>query len=248
MSAGLDRTIYHQESGDIPIYHISYCTNYWMNASVMRISELYGQKDSPFSFEDLMDKFAGTFGTFTYFEDYHGHTLDEECLRAFYRKFKRSLTKKELFLKGIITNEFDKNLHFNCKDKFQIIFTHQDDPEFESTLNHELCHAIYALDPLYVKEVDKLIKTIPVPTRRKLRKIILDWEYPRSEFKNELNAYLSTSQMFWFRENMQFDDSKRVIKEFRAALKHAAKRNRVKLRKLPPESIVKKRTNFYNGY
>lgn len=61
-----------------------------------------------------------------------------------------------------------------------------------STLNHELAHAFYALEPKYKKSMDKLIAAIPNTLQELLIQVLSDWGYNSDCYADEIQAYLST--------------------------------------------------------
>lgn len=242
MKSRLDKTKCFIES-DIPIYHISYPTKYLLNASIIRIEELYDRGDVDYSYEELMDLVATKYGAFTYFEDYNGFLLSDDYFKTFYKKTSRKLSKKEKYLKDILENEFELNLHFNSKDEFYVMFTHQDDPEIESTINHEMCHALYYCDSEYEKAANELINKIPKPTLRQINKILKKMEYDKYTITTEINSFLSTSQYSWMESKFKFDNYREISNKFRSLFKNFAKKHNVLVRKLPSPAIVKSRKN-----
>jgi hypothetical protein len=98
----------------------------------------------------------------------------------------------DLFIKGLFdpltTQEQDiVNALRHRTDKFYVIGTYGDNDPGD-TLEHELCHALYYVEPAYKNAVDKVLQQYDT---RELRKMLLDWGYCEDVLDDEVHAYLS---------------------------------------------------------
>lgn len=177
-----------------------------------RVQEFY---ESPF--EEIRNKdfnmmefqriysLKGT-GTFTYPVDWAGFNIPSSILHKFY---KGSWVETDW-------NMYDtafKRVVMQIKDKepFYIIGAMEND---KNTINHELCHAFYNLKESYKRGVDKLINNIPKRIFNKMRKALKDVGYCNKVIKDEIQAYLSSSDCSFFDGYVDWQENQKMGKIF----------------------------------
>ena len=169
----------------------------------MRAQEYYessfkhirGKEFTILKFMELYSKKFGD-GAFTYTKDWAGFNVPGKVLDTLYGPgYKYSI---EDF------NEYDYEMEeiFNkIKSKeFYLIGAVKKDA---STIEHELCHARFALDKNYKKKVRELLKKLPESIKNKIKKHLLSIGYCQRTLEDELQAYVS-SYYHLLIENIKF--------------------------------------------
>ena len=154
-----------------------------------------------FTFEEFIDHYTDELGFISYFNYWSGFNLPGSILEEFFKNF--SLTKREKKLRNI-TSAYSKKPYY-------IIATKKNDT---STLDHELIHAYYYLNPIYKQEANTLVKHMRPDLKKDLQKVLKKMGYNNSVLIDEINAYMSTSGIDFLREDFELDISKRDIKPF----------------------------------
>ena len=150
--------------------------------TLMKAMELYSKK--------LGD------GAFTYTKDWAGFNVPGKVLVTLYGPgYKYNI---EDF------NEYDYEMEeiFNkIKSKeFYLIGAVKKDA---STIEHELCHARFALDKNYKKKVRELLKQLPDKMKKKIEDYLLSIGYCKGVLEDELQAYITCDYHF-LEENIKF--------------------------------------------
>ena len=185
------------------VYHITTKTQYDLASTFMRVQEFYespfkGIRGHFFTHEQYMDTHvnnserSGTEqATFTYLEDWSGFNVPGNVFNKWLGKFpKNSLWEKEQKLVDLIRNQNKSNK----TNKFYVIGTYTDSGA-TSTIDHELSHAWFYLDPKYKKEMLKLVSKFPKAAKDQLKLDLKEDGYTPSVFDDEIIAYMSTNPM-----------------------------------------------------
>ena len=154
-----------------------------------------------FTFEQFIDHYTDEEGYLTYFSYWSGFNLPGEVLEEFYNLF--TLTDREQKVKQI-TDKFKGTSYY-------VIAAKKDDNE---TLNHELIHAYYYLDPVYKQEANVLVKHMRPELRKQISSALKELGYSQNVMIDEINAYMSTSGNKYLREDLELDVSRSDIKPF----------------------------------
>ena len=72
-----------------------------------------------------------------------------------------------------------------------------------ATIEHELCHARFALDKNYKKKVRELLKQLPDKMKKKIEDYLLSIGYCKGVLEDELQAYITCDYHF-LEENIKF--------------------------------------------
>lgn len=187
------------------VLHLQFKSQHELCEAMMRVQEFY---ESPYNqirnqyfkretFEVLYALDHG--GEFSYHADWHGFNVPGNIVRQFFETFnaEHDLTPAERKIQNII-NAIDPH--------FYLIATYEDanDTDDDAVL-HELCHAMWYLDPEYraraFKEVSYFWHLYPKAARL-LRDHLKSQGYSDSVMDDEFNAYLATTPLDWWQEHL----------------------------------------------
>jgi hypothetical protein len=182
------------------VYHINFKTQRELCSTFLRFEEFYESpefKGKIFTLQKYIAWYKKTYyGTWTYYSDWSGFNMPGYILIPFQEGKFGKLSKKEQILIGLCEMVIEEDL----KDVY-IIGTYGVD---KKTLDHELAHALYFVNPNYKKDVDTYLNEVDTT---KLELWLRNQGYHSSVFRDECNAYISTSSKKWF------DHKKLKIKE-----------------------------------
>lgn len=149
-------------------------------------SDMYGQ--NIFEIVDYMDWYYRKTGGFTYPDDYAGFNVpSSEFVKVFEENKITDPNRYDAFMYSVYK-------HIKCKEnsneEFYLIGILEGDTE---TLEHELAHALFRIDPEYQKEMLELIEAIPKTEKAKLIKLLKEeLLYSDRVVPDEIQAYFST--------------------------------------------------------
>ena len=177
------------------VFHVSVKDSYDLSMLFMRVQEFY---ESPlkqicgkhFTILEFMSLYSKKFGegNFTYPNDWAGFNIPGNIIKRLY---------------------MDKNVpDYNCYDE-TILTIHEeietvlkkDEPFFDyyligtlpkdiATINHELAHAFFHLNPLYRKEALSVVYKLPDSIQKKIEKYLTRLGYNSKVFLDEMQAYI----------------------------------------------------------
>lgn len=177
--------------------HLHFETQYEVASSMMRLQEFYESpyeniKGKHFTVEEYMDAYATAMGNFTYTSDWTGFNIPGNVVTEFFEMF-NDLFDKEIHLKETIDKAKKKA---KIKDEhFYLIASYVDKIEGKDVIKHELCHAMYYLNPEYSTRMDDNIMNIPEVELELLFKGLISQGYTKEVVLDEIQAYFSTSEM-----------------------------------------------------
>ncbi|WP_426436024.1 ABC transporter ATP-binding protein [Bradyrhizobium genosp. P] len=166
----------HKIAGNI--YLLQFETQYELTATFLRIQEHY---ESPqfhgrvFGLEQYMDWYAKRHGNFTYYQDWTGFNVPSTALRPFYDGKFDPLSEKEKRLLALFAK---------LRKAFYVIGIYG---RGETTLQHELAHALYFVDHTYR---DRVREAIARHNTARLEHKIAEAGYAKHVIPDELQAYL----------------------------------------------------------
>lgn len=167
-----------------------------------------------FSLETFISEFTDDMGRFDYYESWVGFNVPGEIMDDFIAKF--DLTHREASLWNLLGRSFED------MDRYYVIATKINDAD---TMDHELVHAIYYLNPEYQTAANQLIRQLDPTVKHGMGKVLLDMGYAVSVLDDEVNAYLSTSESDYLKDRFGFD----VAEETRAPFRQLAQEYLVRL-------------------
>jgi hypothetical protein len=169
----------------------------------MRAQEYYESpfkqiKGKEFTIIKFMELYSKRFGenAFTYTTDWVGFNVPSNVLDTLYGPgYKYHINDP---------NEYDEHMEviFNSikSKEFYLIGAVKKDID---TIEHEFCHAKFALDKEYKKKVREILKKLPDKIKKKIEKYLLSIGYCKSSLEDELQAYISTD-FYYLVENIKF--------------------------------------------
>jgi len=207
------------------IYHFIFPNQYELTSTFMRLQEFY---ESPlkevrgkfFTHEEYMDIYAKEHGSFSYLTDWNGMNVPGNIAAKWYRKFAYGGTyffKKERRLIDLLIDAI-----YGFEDdgtKFYVIGTHE--LKGEDYIDHELCHAIYYLNPKFKKEMLKLVKNFERVDE--LKNSLTNLGYCEKVLDDEVQAYMATSKCHYMRYQILFNAKKAEMEDFRKVFKQFKK-------------------------
>ena len=188
------------------VVHINYDSQYFLASSFMRIQEFYESpfeniRGKAFTLFDYMDTEVRNNGKFNYFDKWSGFNFPDYILKQFLKTQKVLYFNQEalkfVYIKSLV--EWDK--------PFYVIGTYGKDSK---VYDHELAHAFYYLSAEYKFQMDMLIGDIPPKKHKRILKNLSETGYTEKVFKDEIQAYISTSPSLYFG-----DISKKTENNFR---------------------------------
>ncbi len=166
----------------------------------LRVQEYY---ESPkfrgkyFTIAEFVDWYSTEHGdgVFSYIADWDGFNVPSNMIYDFYKLLKRNNGELNKFDQLIlqVCEEVENTL--NIQPPFYLVGTHSEDDEERLTLDHEIAHALYALNRSYRTEVHALIKKLPKrQVTAKMYQTLTDYGYHKAVHKDELQAYFATGR------------------------------------------------------
>lgn len=129
-------------------------------------------------------------GVFSYADDYVGFNVSSDILNRFLGSRGSNCldpyTETMVRINATILDKYHVDGVVNDSQKYYLIGTIAGDTD---TFKHELAHAFYNLDNNYKKEVKKLVKSLPKFTVKRMYKLLGEYQYHKSVFDDEINAY-----------------------------------------------------------
>jgi hypothetical protein len=154
-----------------------------------------------FTFEEFIDHYTDEHGEFFYFEYWSGFNIPGPVLEDFFSTFDLTVREKAL-----------RKATLKFKDKlYYVISTRETD---KVTLDHELIHAHYYLNPAYKQEVDVLIRHMDKNLKKSITKELKEWGYVTHVINDEINAYMATSSHKYLIEQLDSNVKKEDMKPF----------------------------------
>lgn len=166
------------------LFYLQFHSKYECASTFMRIQEYY---ESPhpelrrqiLDLESFMDMYAKYNSNFTYCTDWDGFNIPGYIFRDFFILNYIPLQKKEKELKDRIFEALQ-----GIQKKFYITASY--DPDI---MYHEVAHGLWYLNAQYQKEMEKLVKEMPVKLRNKFVRILLKLNYAVDMIEDEIQAY-----------------------------------------------------------
>lgn len=176
------------------VFKVSTGSSHTLAMTFLRFQEYY---ESPafrgkiFTLEEFKNWYAKQYGAFTYASDWAGFNIPSHILRPFKRGDFGQLSDLEAeFLRA-----FDAHV-----EPFYIIGTEDDDP---STLEHEMCHALFCVDDAYRKEVLALLDEYCEELSEVYAKMY-SMGYHGDVVRDEVHAYVSANPDWLDKEGVKY--------------------------------------------
>ena len=170
------------------VYNLTFPTQYHMCSSLLRFQEYYESprfRGKQFGLEQYMDWYASSRdGVFSYFDDWGGFNFPGYVLDH--------VNDFENYPLGVKEGLVFSSVRAHSPDLRQCYVIGTVNGKDDGGLAHEMCHALYYLNPQYAKRVRKLIKA-----RSSALSPLYKWMketagYHSSVHSDEVNAYCCT--------------------------------------------------------
>lgn len=171
------------------VWLVSFDTQEDLALSFLRFQEHYESprfRGSTFSLEEFKKWYATEHGSFSYVDDWSGFNVPSFVFDSFKRGDFDPLSDREKKLIAAFSDE---------SQPFYVIGTN----EGSDALEHEICHALYYIDPQYRKAAEKVVndhinQLTPIFTK------MADMGYHESVHVDEVHAY-ACANPDWLRDN-----------------------------------------------
>jgi hypothetical protein len=192
---------------------ISADTQKELGETFLRFQEYYESpvkrfKNKPFTVGDVKNYYSLQYGADLYSELWIGFNFPSSVLAPFKHGLFDPLTTQEKELLGLLKYR---------NDNYYIIGAQNN-----STLRHELCHAMYGYDIQYRTEIDNLIKK-NTKQFNKISQHILKRGYDKTVLNDELQAYITDNDDDFIKNNLHPNLINEVISIYKRYRKHDKK-------------------------
>ena len=175
------------------IYAVILPDDYHRPMLFMRVQEYYESPNPQFrgkSFDvwDYIEWYSRNHkDAFTYAFDWGGFNIPLEVAYNCYDTLKDSYTPYDEIMENIIHTIYEMN-----GDSCDGYIIGAGDEEGE-TFIHEVCHGLYATNPLYKELADEITQMIPTKLYSKITKNLIDYGYTMDVMDDEIQAYMMTN-------------------------------------------------------
>jgi len=192
-----------QYPGEESIFVVTTDNQYDLAMLFMRVQEYYespfkqirGKEFTIIKFMELYSKKLGD-GAFTYAKDWPGFNVPGNVIKTIYGPgYKYHIEDFNDY-----DYEMEEILNKIKSKEFYLIGAVKKDA---STIEHELCHARFALDKNYRKKAKDILKKLPDKIRKKIEDYLLSIGYCKGTLEDELQAYIANDYHYLI-ENIKF--------------------------------------------
>jgi len=150
---------------------------------------------------------------FTYAFDWGGFNIPLEIAYNCYDTLKDAYTPYDEIMEDIIHKIYELNGD-NCNG----YIIGAGDTEGE-TFIHEICHGLYATNPLYKELADEITQMIPTELYSKFTKNLIDYGYSMEVMDDEIQAYMMTNwETTAFSKKVNVKETKKLSKLYKQTL------------------------------
>ncbi len=211
------------------IYHIHMELCYDLAMHFWRYQEYYESptfKGRIIPLIDYMESYAKSEGegVFSYPDDWSGFNVPSDILIEVSAAELPDLNKYDIRMRTLIEAIRKKE-----KDhKFYFIGTCGDDDYVDSTLNHEIGHALYYIDDEYREVMDELIDAMPRKNFEAIWEGLMEMGYHAAVVQDEIHAYASTGPDDEIKKHLPPSVCKPFIKAYKEQRRKWNKRTKKK--------------------
>jgi len=170
----------------------------------MRLQEFYEHRDVSrqgkyFTLDEVIENYreSGHSGKFSYLEDWAGMNVPGHVVFDFIDKYKSDFTTREHKLLNTVLKVLKQEENAKVDGKFYLIGSCSD-----LYNDHEICHALWYLYPEFKEDSQKLLKKLNKTEVNAVTKMLKDAGYADNVIDDEINAYISTSDMYYIKETV----------------------------------------------
>lgn len=195
------------------VWFVSFLSKEDLSLSFLRFQEHYESpqfRDQIFSLEEFKSWYTAQNGQFSYVEDWSGFNVPSYVFKPFVDGKFDPLSPRETALLEVFKHK---------AQPFYVIATN----DVSETLEHEICHALFYVDPGYREAVVALIDS----RRDELSEVFAkmrDLGYHEAVFTDEVHAYLSANPDWLDSKGIKFNRD--IPKQLQALKAEAMLRNK----------------------
>ena len=174
------------------VFHVNCNTQRELTQLFIRLEEHYESpqfKGKIFTLGEYRAWYAKEYGAWTYYTDWDGFNIPGSGTVPFRTGLFDPLSAEEKLLLGLIPHQMEE---------YYIIGTYGNDTE---TLDHEIAHAMYSIDPEYKSEVNRIIQQYKL---KELKTFLLSMGYHKDVLNDECNAYLAINADYLDKEEVSY--------------------------------------------
>jgi hypothetical protein len=180
------------------IYIAEFDSRYELTMTFVRLQEFYESpvfKGTYFTLEEFMDYWCKEMGNgcFTYTSVWSGFNVPGKIISKFMDLLVKnsSVRKKEFELLKLLNQKLREDNEE--LENIYLIALSKDSKNNEVIMEHEVAHALYALNKEYKKSIDILIKNLDKKIVKEASSVISKMGYCKEVIKDEMQAYWSTN-------------------------------------------------------
>ena len=211
------------------IYHIHMDLCYDLAMHFWRYQEYYESptfKGRIISLVDYMEAYAKTDGegVFSYPDDWSGFNVPSDILIEVSEAELPDLNKYDIRMRTMVDAIRKREKGHN----FYFIGTCGDDDHLKATLDHEIGHALYHIDPEYKDVMDACVDAMPHKYHEAAWEALMEMGYHAAVVVDEIQAYASTGPDDDNKKALPPSVCKPFIKAYKEQRKKWAKKKRTK--------------------
>lgn len=173
------------------VLHFEFPTNRDMTLTFFRVEEHYESiysniREKTFTVMDFLETFTEEDGYFGYFENVYGFNVPGAAFKRFYERHHDQLTRRETELLAQV------KAAVNWDDDFYVIASVEGD---DSTMTHELSHAIYYFNAEYRRRVAETIDHhLRLCLLEEMKLGFREIGYVEDVFEDEIQAFMCSTK------------------------------------------------------
>lgn len=177
------------------IFLLTFNNRFDLGMTFLRAQEYYENPNKDFKgknfriidFIEWYSKEINKDNCFSYCDDFCGFNIPSWVLDKLYSQESASLFEDWNKYDGLIYKTY-----LDLKKKHNKFYLIGSIEKNNTTINHEIAHALYYLNNDYYSEVTKIIDSIHPQTKELLKKTLIEEMYCHESIDDEIQAYLST--------------------------------------------------------
>lgn len=150
-----------------------------------------------FTWETFLSTFADESGKLDYFSFWSGFNIPGEAFGRFLSHFGGELTSRETALRDAVFSTVDRSLPHYVIGAME---------GAESTMRHEMAHALFHVSDSYRSGAIALVESLPLAIRTKMSEGLAKMGYSDGVHRDEMQAYLSTGEGGELQERFGLED------------------------------------------
>ena len=185
-----------------------------------RVQEFYEAQNAKlrgkrFDFFKFVEEFLSEGGVLKYFHSWRGFNFPSNIYQE-WRRLNPEPTPYEARFIACVERALPTGQPF-----YVIAMLAKDAP----TLDHEIAHAMFFLDPAYRAAATRLVRALPIRLRLRMEKTLKEFGYAKGVVVDEINAFLATSSNAYLLKKFKLQGRDLLpIAAFKASFRDAQQR------------------------